>query len=243
MDPCAPSRASLQMALVRLSEPVPFEDFREEGTSGPRSGPPRPERNTHRCRGDDAPIPGSLGPQTAAASAFVPHQGPLLSGVPRRPILAAAIALVLACRSGLQPYRGLSVAATTPPSSLLRLVAAGGTAELYRVPRLEPWGWRSAAPLPALRRPIGSKPGSRTGLASCTAPAAPPSSRTPGARGAPSPSSAARIRPPRSPCHRGTPPPPSEATSWPSPPGDRISFRSRTIPVPRRVPSARGRSA
>jgi hypothetical protein len=76
--------------------------------------------------------------------------------VPRRPILAAAIALVLACRSGSQPYRGLSVATTTPPSSLLRLVAAGGTAELYHVPKLDPWGWRSAAPLPPLRRPIGA---------------------------------------------------------------------------------------
>ncbi len=89
-------------------------------------------------------------------SPLCPPSNPLLSGVPRRPILAAAIALVLACRSGSQPYRGLSVATTTPPSSLLRLVAAGGTAELYRVPRLEPWGWRSAAPLPALRRPIGA---------------------------------------------------------------------------------------
>jgi sporulation related protein len=76
--------------------------------------------------------------------------------VPRRPILAAAIALVFACRSGSQPYRGLSVATTTPPSSLLRLVAAGGTAELYHVPKLDPWGWRSAVPLPALRRPIGA---------------------------------------------------------------------------------------
>jgi hypothetical protein len=66
------------------------------------------------------------------------------------------MALLLACRSGSQPYRGLSVATTTPPSSLLRLVAAGGTAELYRVPRLEGWGWRSAAPLPPLRRAIGA---------------------------------------------------------------------------------------
>lgn len=76
--------------------------------------------------------------------------------MPRRPILAAAIVLVLACRSGSQPYRGLSVATTTPPSSLLRLVAGGGTAELYHVPRLEPWGWRSSTALPALRRPIGA---------------------------------------------------------------------------------------
>jgi hypothetical protein len=75
--------------------------------------------------------------------------------VPPR-LLLAALALLLACRSGSQPYRGLSAATTTPPSSLLRLVAAGGSAELYRVPKLEPWGWRSAAPLPALRRPIGA---------------------------------------------------------------------------------------
>lgn len=73
-----------------------------------------------------------------------------------RPLLAAAITLVLACRSGSQPYRGLSVATTTPPSSLLRLVAAGGSAELYRLPKLEPWGWTSATPLPAVRRPIGA---------------------------------------------------------------------------------------
>ncbi|HWA58472.1 MAG TPA: SPOR domain-containing protein [Gemmatimonadales bacterium] len=76
--------------------------------------------------------------------------------MPRRPILAAAIALLLACRSGSQPYRGLSVATTTPPSSLLRLVAAGGTAELYHLPRLDPWGWKAATPLPPLRRPIGA---------------------------------------------------------------------------------------
>jgi len=76
--------------------------------------------------------------------------------VQTRPLLAAAITLVLACRSGSQPYRGLSAATTTPPSSLLRLSAAGGPAELYRLPKLEQWGWRSATPLPALRRPIGA---------------------------------------------------------------------------------------
>ncbi len=73
-----------------------------------------------------------------------------------RLLLAAAIAVLVACRSGSQPYRGLSVATTTPPSSLLRLPMAGGTAELYRLPKLEPWGWRSAAPLPAIRRAIGA---------------------------------------------------------------------------------------
>jgi hypothetical protein len=73
-----------------------------------------------------------------------------------RPLLAAALAVLVACRSGSQPYRGLSVATTTPPSSLLRLPAAGGTAQLYRLPKLEPWGWRSAAPLPAVRRAIGA---------------------------------------------------------------------------------------
>jgi SPOR domain len=73
-----------------------------------------------------------------------------------RPFLAAAMALLAACRSGSQPYRGLSVATTTPPSSLLRLVAGGGTAELYRPPKLEAWGWRSVAPLPPVRRSIGA---------------------------------------------------------------------------------------
>ncbi len=73
-----------------------------------------------------------------------------------RPLLALAALLATACQSGSQPYaHGLSVASTTPPSSLLRLPAAGGTAELYHLPRLETWGWQSSAPLPALRRPIG----------------------------------------------------------------------------------------
>lgn len=71
-------------------------------------------------------------------------------------LLLAAIALVVACRSGSKPYRGLSVATTTPPSSLLRLPAGGGTAELYHLPKLDPWGWKSAVPLPPLRKPIGA---------------------------------------------------------------------------------------
>lgn len=74
-----------------------------------------------------------------------------------RPLLALTALLATACQSGSQPYaHGLSVASTTPPSSLLRLAAAGGTAELYHLPHLESWGWRSNAPLPALRRPIGA---------------------------------------------------------------------------------------
>ncbi len=75
-----------------------------------------------------------------------------------RPLLALAAALVAtACQSASQPYaHGLSVASTTPPSSLLRLPAAGGTAELYHLPRLEVWGWQSSSALPALRRPIGA---------------------------------------------------------------------------------------
>jgi len=73
-----------------------------------------------------------------------------------RPLLALTALLATACQSGSQPYaHGLSVASTTPPSSLLRLPAAGGTAELFHLPRLEKWGWQSSAPLPALRRPIG----------------------------------------------------------------------------------------
>jgi len=78
------------------------------------------------------------------------------SAVQTRPFLAAAMAFLVACRSGSQPYRGLSVATTTPPSSLLRLAAAGGRAELYRLPKLESWGWHSEAPLPPVRRAIGA---------------------------------------------------------------------------------------
>jgi hypothetical protein len=73
-----------------------------------------------------------------------------------RPLFAAALALFVACRSGSQPYRGLSVATTTPPSSLLRLPAAGGNAQLHHLPKLDAWGWQTSAPLPALRRPIGA---------------------------------------------------------------------------------------
>ncbi|MEO8138782.1 MAG: SPOR domain-containing protein [Gemmatimonadota bacterium] len=74
-----------------------------------------------------------------------------------RPLLLLTALLAAACRSSSQPYaHGLSVASSTPPSSLLRLTAAGGTAELYHLPRLEIWGWQSSAPLPALRRPIGA---------------------------------------------------------------------------------------
>ncbi len=71
-------------------------------------------------------------------------------------LLLAAIALLVACRSGSKPYRGLSVATTTPPSSLLRLSAAGGTAELYHLPKLDEWGWKSSTPLPPIRKAIGS---------------------------------------------------------------------------------------
>jgi WD40 repeat protein len=78
--------------------------------------------------------------------------------VPIRPsLLLLAVLLLGACRSGTPPYvRGLSVASTTPPSSLLRLPVRGGTAELYHVPRLEPWGWRATDPMPALERVVGA---------------------------------------------------------------------------------------
>ncbi len=83
--------------------------------------------------------------------------GCYLPRVRTRPLLGAATLLLLvACRSGSQPYaRGLSVASTTPPSSLLRLPAAGGDAELFHLPRLTAWEWKTAAPLPPLRRAIG----------------------------------------------------------------------------------------
>ncbi len=72
-------------------------------------------------------------------------------------LLAVVVAAVsLACRSGSQaPARGLSAASTTPPSSLLRLPAAGGAAELYRPATMAPWGWKSDASLPPLRRVVG----------------------------------------------------------------------------------------
>ena len=77
--------------------------------------------------------------------------------MPTRPLLAALVLAVSACQSGPQPYaRGLSTASTIPPSSLLRLSAAGGPAALYHLPELEPWDWQSSTPLPPLRRVIGA---------------------------------------------------------------------------------------
>lgn len=70
-------------------------------------------------------------------------------------VLAATV--IVACRSGSQPQdRGLSAASTTPPSSLLRLPAAGGAAQLYQPATLELWGWQSDAALPPLRRAVGA---------------------------------------------------------------------------------------
>jgi hypothetical protein len=72
-------------------------------------------------------------------------------------LVALAAALALACHSSTPTHtRGLSVASTTPPSSLLRLSGAGDTAELYHLPRLERWDWRSTATLPPVRRAIGA---------------------------------------------------------------------------------------
>jgi hypothetical protein len=77
--------------------------------------------------------------------------------VPTRRPVALAVLLLLACQSSSTSHaRGLSVASTTPPSSLLRLPAAGGPAELYRVPRLESWGWKTGTPVPPIRQPIGA---------------------------------------------------------------------------------------
>lgn len=77
--------------------------------------------------------------------------------MPTRPLLALVTALLVACQTDNNPYnRGLSVASTTPPSSLLRLPGAGGTGELYHLPRLDSWGWRTSAPLPPIRRAIGA---------------------------------------------------------------------------------------
>ena len=58
-----------------------------------------------------------------------------------------ALALLLAaCQSNSQPYRGLSAGTTTPPTSLLRLPAAGGAPKLYHLPTLEDCGWKPATP-------------------------------------------------------------------------------------------------
>ena len=74
-----------------------------------------------------------------------------------RPLLALAAACSFACRSGSQLHsRGLSVASTTPPSSLLRLPGAGGVAELYHVPKLDAWGWKTTGVIPPIRRAIGA---------------------------------------------------------------------------------------
>jgi hypothetical protein len=72
-----------------------------------------------------------------------------------RPLLGLALALI-ACQSNSQPYHGLSAGTTTPPTSLLRLPSAGGTAELYRLPTLENWGWKASTGLPALRRVVAA---------------------------------------------------------------------------------------
>jgi hypothetical protein len=75
--------------------------------------------------------------------------------VNRRPLLLLALAFA-ACRSDSQAYPGLSAGTTAPPTSLLRLPAAGGTAQLYRLPDLEIWGWKAGTALPPLRRPVGA---------------------------------------------------------------------------------------
>jgi hypothetical protein len=38
----------------------------------------------------------------------------------------------------------------------MRLPGAGGAAELYHVPRLTSWGWRTGTPLPPIRRAVGA---------------------------------------------------------------------------------------
>ncbi len=78
--------------------------------------------------------------------------------MPTRPLPALLAAVLLAaCGSGTPPFaRGLSVASTTPPSSVLRLPAGGGPASLYHPPKLDPWGWTTDATLPPLKRVIGA---------------------------------------------------------------------------------------
>ena len=69
---------------------------------------------------------------------------------------AGLVVAVLACQNAPKQLAStLSVASQAPPSSLLRLPAAGGTAKIYRDPALAEAEWLSLDKFPALRRPIG----------------------------------------------------------------------------------------
>jgi len=69
----------------------------------------------------------------------------------------AGMLLILACSPSSQSsVTRLSVSSATPPSSLLRLPAAGGHATLYHLPDLRPWTWESPDTLPPLQATLGA---------------------------------------------------------------------------------------
>jgi hypothetical protein len=83
--------------------------------------------------------------------------------VKRRPanigagILLAALAAAPSCRNApKQLVSGLSVTSQAPPSSLLRLPANGGIAQIYRDPSLAESGWKSQGALSPVRRVLGA---------------------------------------------------------------------------------------
>ncbi|HSE67994.1 MAG TPA: hypothetical protein VLB12_13490, partial [Gemmatimonadales bacterium] len=76
-----------------------------------------------------------------------------------RPYLAAAglVAGALACQTPPPSLaHGLSAASASPPSTLLRVPSAGGQAQLYRPPGLDPAKWKSEGALPGVRRVVGA---------------------------------------------------------------------------------------
>ncbi|HTG84039.1 MAG TPA: SPOR domain-containing protein [Gemmatimonadales bacterium] len=76
-----------------------------------------------------------------------------------RPFLAAAglVAGALACQTPPPSLaHGLSAASASPPSTLLRIPSAGGQAQLYRPPALDPAKWKSEGALPGVRRVVGA---------------------------------------------------------------------------------------
>jgi len=68
----------------------------------------------------------------------------------------AGLTLILACSPDPQPVARLSVTSVPPPSSLLRLPAAGGQARLYHLPDLRQWTWESSDTLPPLQGTLGA---------------------------------------------------------------------------------------
>jgi hypothetical protein len=78
----------------------------------------------------------------------------------RRAIVAAGLATALAGCGGDPDLAGSLPAVGRGPgvTTVLRLPHEGGTARLYRVPRLEPSAWKLEDKLPPLQRTIGADP-------------------------------------------------------------------------------------